>query len=341
MMKSRNRALPKILAIVGPTASGKSELAIKLAKELNGEIVSADSRQIYRGMDIGTAKPFKQKSRIKYQESKIYLSAGIPHHLIDIKNPDEDYTVAEYKRDAIKAIKNILKRGKLPILVGGTGLYVKAVAENLDIPHVKANRKLRRELEMELKAKGPNALFEKLVARDPEAAYVIDPRNPRRVIRALEVALTTGKPFTTQRKKGAPFFGATIIGIRLPRATLKTNIEKRVDEMILNGLVEETKTLYEKYGKCPPEADGPRTRAFGGKALEAIGYREIIDYLDGNISLAEAIRQIKINTRHYVKRQMTWFKKDKSVHWAINLTEAGRFIHQVHPPAALAKEDAR
>ena len=305
MFKSSNR----ILVIVGPTASGKTALAIKLAKKLNGEIVSADSRQIYRGMNVGTAKPpfspanprAAAKTSVPRSSRETHVSEGIPHHLIDIRNPDENYTVADYKRDAVKAIKKILARGKLPILVGGTGLYIKAVVENLDIPKVKENPELRRQLETELEKNGLDFLFKKLVALDPEAAYIVDPKNPRRVIRALEVALITGKPFTAQRKKKKPLFDAVIIGITLPNEKLRMKIEKRVDEMIKSGFVDEVKKLYSKYGKV--------------KALEAIGYREIIEYLDGKISLEETVRQIKFNTWHYAKRQMTWFRKDKKVFW--------------------------
>jgi len=302
----------KILVIVGPTASGKTALAIKFAKRLNGEIVSADSRQVYRGMDIGTAKPpishAPKGTSVKSSAPKkrsgsgaVKYAYGIPHHLIDIKNPDEDYTVAEYKRDAIKAIRGILRRKKLPILVGGTGLYVKAVVENLDIPKVIANEKLRRRMEKEVRSKGLEYLFKKLVALDPEAAYIVDPKNPRRVVRALEVTLATGKPFTAQRTKGAPLFDAKVIGMKVLPATLRRRIEKRVDEMMRDGLVKEVRALYKKYGKV--------------KALDAIGYREIVDFLDGKIPLDEAVRQIKINTWHYARRQMTWFRKDKGIRW--------------------------
>jgi tRNA dimethylallyltransferase len=310
---------PKILVVVGPTASGKTALSIQLAKKLGGEIVSADSRQVYRGMDIGTAKPpFSPASNRAVVKTSAprggthrgapYISAGIPHHLIDIKNPDEDYTVAEYKRDAIKAIRNILRRGKLPILVGGTGLYVKAIVENLDIPRVAADPALRRKLEQATCDKGLEYMFKKLVALDPEAAYIVDPKNPRRVIRALEVTLATGRPFTAQRTKGAPLFDAHIIGIKVPPATLRRRIEKRVDAMLRDGLVEETEKLYKKYGKV--------------KALDAIGYREIIDHLDGNIPLEEAVRQMKFNTWRYARRQMTWFRKDKNVKWISSLSVA-------------------
>ncbi len=275
-----------------------------LAKKMNGEIVSADSRQIYRGMDIGTAKPPRDGSGVKGQGSRKseYISGEIPHHQIDIRNPDEDYTVADYKHDAVRAIKKVLAKGKLPILAGGTGLYIKAVVENLDIPKVKENSELRAELEKRLMTEGLETLFKELIALDPEAQYIVDPQNPRRVIRALEVALGTGRPFTSERRKKEPLFDAEIIGINVPAEELRARIKNRVDEMIRDGLAEETKKLYEKYGYA--------------KALEAIGYREIIEHLNGKISLDEAIRQIKLNTWHYAKRQMTWFRHQlKDIHW--------------------------
>jgi tRNA dimethylallyltransferase len=281
---------PRILVIVGPTASGKTALAIALAKKFDGEIVSADSRQIYRGMDIGTAKPTKTELR------------EIPHHLIDIANPDEDYTVTDYKRDAIAAINDIAARGRLPILVGGTGLYIKAVVENLDVPEVKADPALRARIEDEIKNEGLELVFEKLVVLDPEAAYVVDPKNPRRVVRALEVAIATGEPFTAQRKKSATLFDALALGINPPAEILRERIDRRVDAMMNDGLVEEVATIIKKYGHA-------------AAAFDAIGYREIIAYLNGDWSLAEAVAVMKLNTWRYAKRQMTWFRKDKTIHW--------------------------
>jgi len=287
---SINQEKPKIIAIVGPTASGKTTLAITLAQTFNGEIISADSRQIYRGMDIGTAKPTAEEL------------AAIPHHLIDMKNPNEPYSVADYKTDAIAAIEDILGRRKLPIIVGGTGLYIKAVLENLDIPKTVANPGLRATLEKEIEGKGLAALFEKLVALDPEAAYIVDPKNPRRVVRALEVAITTGEPFTAQRKKNDPLFDALVIGLDPAPEILRERINRRIDEMMRDGLVEEVTVLVKKYS-----ADQV--------AFDAIGYREIIEHLNGVSTLAAAIAEMKMNTWHYAKRQMTWFKKDKTVHW--------------------------
>jgi len=284
------RIKSKIVAIVGPTASGKSALAVKLAIKLKGEIVSADSRQVYRGMNIGTAKP------TKYEQKKIR------HYLIDIKNPNKKYTVAEFKKDAIRAINAILHRGRLPILVGGTGLYVRAVVDNLIIPEAKADLHLRKELESELQKKGLEYLFQKLVKLDPEAAYIVDPKNPRRVIRALEITIKTGESFSKQRKRGMPLFDTLIIGLNPKKEILKRRIENRVDQMIKNGLVTEVKNLIKRYG-------------INQKSFDAIGYREIICYLKGLLSLTETRELIKKNTVSYAKRQMTWFKKDKKIIW--------------------------
>jgi tRNA dimethylallyltransferase len=292
---------PKIIAIVGPTASGKTALSIALAKKYRSEIVSADSRQIYRDMDIGTAKP-----TVAERES-------IPHHLLDIKNPDEEYTVADYKRDAVATIKNILHRGKLPILVGGTGLYVDAVIDNLDIPKIKADPELRAEIEKDIAENGLAAVFKKLIDRDPEAARIVDAKNPRRIVRALEVAILTGEPFTAQRKKNEPLFDALKIGINPPPEILHHRIDLRVDLMLQDGLVNEVETLVKKYGAACA-------------VLDAIGYREIIGFLNGKMSLEQATDIIKHNTWRYAKRQMTWFKKDKNIRWIAKPEEAEKII---------------
>jgi tRNA dimethylallyltransferase len=281
---------PKLIAVVGPTASGKTALGIALAQKFGGEIVSADSRQIYRGMDIGTAKPTAAECR------------AIPHHLIDIKDPEEDYTVADYQRDAIAAINSIIARGNLPLLVGGSGLYVQVVLENLDIPKTIADPKLRAQIEKDIADVGLAAVFKRLVALDPEAAYVVDKKNPRRVVRALEVALATGVPFTAQRTKRAPLFDALVLGLNPTPEILRERIDHRVDAMMHDGFVHEVATLIKKYGQTPT-------------AFDAIGYREIICYLNGTLSLDEAMAAIKTNTWRYTKRQMTWFKKDNRIHW--------------------------
>jgi len=366
--RNLSKKLPKIIVIVGSTASGKSALAIKIAKHLSqhstgAEIVSADSRQIYRGMDIGTAKPeiqrilgisnfaysaeaasaakagqfliSKQTPNPKSQKLKNLITnpliaEGISHYLIDIKNPDQEYTVARYKKDCIAAIRKILKKGKLPILVGGTGLYVKAVVENLEIPAVKPNPDLRRKLEQRIEKQGLETLCRELVERDPEAAQTVDAKNPRRVIRALEIAMMTKRPFSSQRKKGQALFDPLKIGIMPPRDEFRKRIEGRVDEMVNNGLVAEVKNLIKKYGTKPA-------------AFDAIGYREIIDYLQAQTNvenfprksaiLNEAIDVIKKNTLSFAKRQMTWFKKDPEIKWIKNDREALALIEEFLNPA--------
>ncbi len=288
----------KLIVIIGQTASGKSALAVSIAKKFNGEIVSADSRQIYRGMDIGTAKPAKEDM------------TDIPHHLINIKNPNEDYSAGEYKKDAIMAINKIIKKGKLPILIGGTGLYISAVVNNWEIPEIKENKKLRQKLEKEIADKGLAFVFEKLVALDPEAAYIVDPKNPRRVIRALEIAMLSGKKFSEQRKRGKPIYEFLEIGAKPPVKILEKRIAERIKKMMEMGLVKEVKNLVKKFGKnC--------------KALDAIGYREIIDYFKNIISLEKAVELMDANTRRYAKRQITWFKKyNPKTRWVANKNEA-------------------
>jgi tRNA dimethylallyltransferase len=290
---------PKIIAIVGPTASGKTALGIALAQKYHGEIVSADSRQVYRGMDIGTAKP------------PLAERGTVPHYLFDIRNPDEEYTVADYKQDAVAAINDILRLGKLPILAGGTGLYVDAVIDNLDIPKIKADPELRAKIEKDIAENGLAAVFKTLVDRDPEAAYIVDPKNPRRVVRALEVAILTGEPFTAQRKKNKPLYDALKIGIDPPVEVLRKRIDLRVEIMLQDGLVNEVETLVKKYGAACA-------------AFDAIGYREIMGYLGGKMSLEQAADIMKQDTWHYAKRQMTWFKKDKNVRWIARPEEAER-----------------
>lgn len=290
------KKLPKLICIVGPTASGKTALAIKLAKKFNGEIVSADSRQVYRGMDIGTAKPLPAAMK------------KIKHHLIDIKNPDENYTLGQYKTDAVKAIKKIIKAGKMPLLVGGTGLYISAIVNNLAIPQVKPNKQLRRKLEQQINRYGLYYVYGKLTALDAEAAYVIDPKNPRRVVRAYEIALETKKPLSATRKKGKPAFDTLILGLTKPGERLQADIAKRTNLMLRQGLVREVTGLLNKYGARQVPFD-------------AIGYREIIDYLRGKMTLPEGIALINRNTWHFAKRQMNWFKKMPVV-WVKSFAQA-------------------
>ena len=292
---------PKLIAIVGPTASGKTALAIDLARRFGGEIVSADARQIYRGMDIGTAKPTATER------------ATIPHHLIDIRDPDDDYTVADYQRDAFAAIDAIVARGAVPFLVGGTGLFVRAVVENLDIPGAPADPTLRAAIENEIARDGLAAAFARLVALDPDAAAVVDPKNPRRVVRALEVARATGKPFTAQRRVREPRYETLTLGLDLPPEILRSRIEMRVNAMIESGFAREVAALLERYGAAAP-------------AFNAIGYREMAASLNGGPSLAETATLIVMDTWHYAKRQRTWFKKSKGILWIAGKDEAAAII---------------
>ncbi len=290
-MTERPSPLRPLVAIVGPTAVGKSEVALILAERLNGEIVSADSRQIYRGMDIGTAKPTPEER------------ARVPHHLIDVTDPDRPLTLAEYQRMAYAAIEEIHRRGRLPFLVGGTGLYVWAVVEGWQIPPAPPDPALRRALEERAQREGPGALYEELRRLDPEAAARIDPRNLRRVIRALEVCYRTGQPFSAQRRKSPPPYATIMIGLTRPREELYRRIDERVERMIAAGLIEEVRHLAERYPWELP-------------AMTGLGYRQIGAYLRGEISLEEAIRRIRSATRAFVHHQYNWFRlEDPRIRW--------------------------
>jgi tRNA-2-methylthio-N6-dimethylallyladenosine synthase len=270
---------PKLLVVLGPTASGKTDLAIFLAKKFNGELVSADSRMIYKGMDIGTNKPKEF------------------HYLIDIVNPDEDFNAALYKKEALKAINEIIERGKLPILVGGTGLYIKSVVENLNFPPLKPNKKLRKNLEK----KTTEELFKMYKKLDKKGSEIIDKNNKRRLVRAIEVCLSIKEPFFKERK-GEPLFDILEIGIKTNKKELKKRIDKRVDLMFKQRLEKEARKLYKKYGFKIP-------------IMKTIGYQEWQDYFKGLISKEEVKERIKANTFSFAKRQITWFKKDKSISW--------------------------
>ena len=279
---------PDLFVLVGPTAVGKTARAIELAHRSEGEIVSADSRQIYRGMDIGTAKPTRDEQ------------ARALHHLIDIVNPDEPYTLARYQDDAYTAIDDILARGKQPFLVGGTGLYVRAVVEGLRIPRVPPNDDLRAQLA----AQDGAALYERLRALDPEAAARIDPRNVRRTIRALEVCLMTGTRFSELGKATPPPYRITQIGLTSGRPELYARIDVRIDRMMADGLVAEVETLVSQgYGWELPSMSG-------------LGYRQIGEYLRGEASLDAAVANIKRATRDFVRRQYAWFRlRDERIRW--------------------------
>lgn len=290
--KYSSTGLKPLVVLLGPTAVGKSDLAITLAENLSGEIISADSRLFYRGMDIGTAKPNKQDR------------ARIEHHLIDISDPDDVWSLARYQKAANQAIQDIHSRSKLPLLVGGTGQYIRAVIEGWEIPKAKPRPGLRRALEIWAEEIGEGDLHQRLVVLDPKAGEKIDPTNLRRTIRALEVIFSTGSRFSVQQRRSSPPYKIMTIGLNRPRSELYSRIDTRIDNMLKNGFVEEVQYLLEAgYSKKIP-------------ALSAIGYSEIIDYIDGNISLPEAVREIKRKTRTYVRRQANWFKtSDPKINW--------------------------
>lgn len=277
-----------LIVVVGPTAVGKTEVALRLGEAFHGEIVSADSRQIYRGMDIATAKPTHEEQ------------ARVRHHLIDLVNPDQEFTVAEYQTLAYAAIDDIFARGKQPLLVGGSGLYVRAVVEGLGIPRVPPNRERRRELEQ----RPAQELHARLAQLDPVASSRILPGNTRRIIRALEVIEATGKPITDLQTRRAPPFPVIQIGLTLPRADLYARVDARIDRMVGQGIVDEVRGLV---------AAG---YAFDLPAMSSLGYREIGEYLRGELPLEEAVRLLKSNTRKFIRHQYNWFRPaDPRIRW--------------------------
>lgn len=283
---------PVLILIVGPTAVGKTELAIQLAERLNGEIVSADSRLFYRGMDIGTAKPSHAEM------------ARVPHHLIDIADPDENLSLAVFQQKAREVITDIQARNKLPFLVGGTGQYVRAVTKGWSPPGVEPDERLRLELEREKEQNGIFWLHDKLKILDPEAAEKIDARNSRRTIRALEVVLTTGKKFSEQRGQGESPYHLITIGLSRPRTELYERVDRRIDQMFANGFVEEVRGLLARgYSPSLP-------------TMSAIGYRECIKVLQGEWTEDQAKAEIRRATRVFVRRQANWFKEsDAGIRW--------------------------
>ncbi len=283
---------PKIIAIVGPTAVGKTGVSIPLARRLSAEIISCDSMQVYKGMDIGTAKASPEK-RLQ-----------VPHHLIDVVDPDQNFSVALFKEKAEEAIEEIRGRQNLPMLVGGTGLYLRAVLQDYPILNVPPDWDFRDDMRRRAEREGRHILHEELQEIDPEAADRIHPNDLKRVIRALEVYEQTGKTITTVQRETpdeSPF-DYLKVGLRMDRDVLYERINRRVDRMLEEGLVEETEKLRKEYD-------------LADTAKQALGYEEIISYLEGECCLKEAVRLIKRNTRHFAKRQLTWFTRDEEIHW--------------------------
>ncbi len=286
---------PRVVAVAGPTASGKTALAIELAKRFDGEIISCDSMQIYRGMDIGTAKPTPEET------------CGIPHHMIDIVDPTQSFSAADYAPLASSAVDDIISRGKLPIFCGGTGLYLDSVLTANDYADVETDPALRASLLADAEHYGVDAIWQRLLKIDPDAAAATHKNNVKRVVRALEIYLSSGITKTEwdkrSRTRPRPYDSVTI-ALHRDRDELYARIDKRVDIMMDMGLEAEVRDLVDS-GRLPR----------GSTAAQAIGYKEIIEYFDGIRTLDEAVEQIKMSSRRYAKRQITWFRRDKTVNW--------------------------
>ena len=284
---------PKVIVICGPTASGKTALSIELAKKINGEIISSDSMQIYKDMDIGTAKPSKEEMQ------------GIQHYLLDFVEPSQRYSVAEFKKDAEKAIEEILQKGKTPIVVGGTGLYVDSLIYGIEYQDIEFDEKYRKQLEERVEKEGLETLYNEAKNIDSQAVEKISTNDQKRILRILEIYKATGKNKTEQeiesRKNGVKY-DYKVFAINMDREKLYERINKRVDIMIKSGLVEEVESLLKKYNEFPT-------------AMQGLGYKEVVEYLQGKLSKEEMIEKIKRETRRYAKRQLTWFRKNKQTIW--------------------------
>ncbi|REE57372.1 tRNA dimethylallyltransferase [Paenibacillus taihuensis] len=299
---------PKLLVLIGPTAVGKTRMSLDIAKAWNAEIISGDSIQVYKGMDIGTAK-------IKPEEQE-----GIPHHLIDICEPDHPFSVAEFQERCAALIPDITSRGKLPFIVGGTGLYVESVAFGYDFADAGGDEAFREEMRLFALAQGAEALHDRLRAVDPIAAERLHPNDQRRVIRALEVYHLTGGTVSEQlegQKKESPF-ELCIIGLTMDRAVLYERINQRVDAMMEEGLVEEVRGLLAK---------GVPSNAV---SMHGLGYKEIVLYLEGHLTLEEAVEMLKRDTRRFAKRQLSWFRHMKDIHWIDSSENFNKNLNLIH-----------
>lgn len=284
---------PKVIVICGPTASGKTTLSIQLAQKINGEIISSDSMQIYKDMNIGTAKPDQQEMQ------------GIKHYLLDFVEPNQRYSVADYKKDAENAIEDILQKGKVPIIVGGTGLYVDSLIYGIEYPNIEFDENYRKELERRVEKEGLEKLYEKAKKIDPQAMKKISRNDQKRILRALEIYNATGKTKTEQEiesRKNEVKYDYRVFAINMDREKLYDRINKRVDIMIQKGLIEEVENLLKKYNEFPT-------------AMQGLGYKEVVEYIQGKVLKEDMIENIKRESRRYAKRQITWFKKNKQTIW--------------------------
>lgn len=282
----------KVIVIGGPTASGKTSLSIELAKKINGEIISADSMQIYKDMNIGTAKPEKEEMQ------------GIPHYMLDFVSPEERYSVADYNKEAKKRIKEILEKGKVPIVVGGTGLYIETLIYEIEFLNIETDLEYRKELEKTAEEKGLEYLYNKAQKIDKTAMEKISINDKKRILRVLELYHQTGKTKTQLDKESRkePEYDYKLFAIDMDREILYNRINKRVDIMIEKGLVQEVKNICEKYNEFPT-------------AMQGLGYKEVVEYLEGQATYEEMIEKIKIESRRYAKRQLTWFRKYENLTW--------------------------
>ena len=284
---------PKVIVICGPTASGKTTLSIQLAQKINGEIISSDSMQIYKDMNIGTAKPDQQEMQ------------GIKHYLLDFVEPNQRYSVADYKKDAENAIEDILQKGKVPIIVGGTGLYVDSLIYGIEYPNIEFDENYRKELERRVEKEGLEKLYEKAKKIDPQAMKKISLNDQKRILRVLEIYNATGKTKTEQEiesRKNEVKYDYRVFAINMDREKLYDRINKRVDIMIQKGLIEEVENLLKKYNEFPT-------------AMQGLGYKEVVEYIQGKVLKEDMIENIKRESRRYAKRQITWFKKNKQTIW--------------------------
>ena len=297
---------PKVIVICGPTASGKTSLSISLAKKINGEIVSCDSMQIYKEMDIGSAKPTVEEMQ------------EIKHYLVDFVSPEKRYSVSEYKEDASKAIEEIINKGKTPIIVGGTGLYLNSLIYNIQYNEMEVDLNYRRELEKEAEEYGLEVLYNRAKEIDPEAMEKVSANDKKRITRVLEIYNATGRNKTELEKKSRKEvpYNYLIFGINMERSILYDRINKRVDIMLEQGLIEEVKNLINKYSNMPT-------------AMQGLGYKEVKEFLDGNISKEEMIEKIKMETRRYAKRQITWFKRIENIIWLDGLNKTEENVNSI------------
>lgn len=294
---------PKVIIIGGPTASGKTALSIELAKKMNGEIVSADSMQIYKDMNIGTAKPNKEEMQ------------GIKHYMIDIINPDERFSVSQYKKKAKEAIRDIINKGKVPIVIGGTGLYIETLIYEIQFVEIETDLEYRKQLEKKVEEEGLDKLYKEALKIDEKAMQKISPNDKKRILRVLELYHQTGKTKSEldAESRKEPEYDYKFFAINMKREVLYDRINKRVDIMLKNGLVEEVKNICDKYKEFPT-------------AMQGLGYKEVVEYLDEKVTYEEMIEKIKTESRRYAKRQLTWFRKYENITWIDGLDDVQKNI---------------